>query len=68
MRARHPTKLNRTLQAGENGELGDINFVGTSGFGVGDVGEPLQLSRHFGELTELDRGECALIIRRVGVV
>jgi hypothetical protein len=62
VRTRYPTKLHRTLQARKDGKLADSNFSSEAGFGIGGVSEPFQLGRHFGEMTELDRGQCALII------
>jgi hypothetical protein len=51
--ARDRAHLRRAFQAGENGKFGTIVFVGTPGFWVGDVGEPLDFRSHVGELAEL---------------
>ena len=65
--ARYETKLDRMLRAGEGRKLPNVNFISAAGFGIGDVGEPLKLSRNFSELTELQRRECALGVSRVRV-
>ena len=65
--ARHATQFGGMLQAGEGTEFLDIDFVSAAGFGIGDVGEPLRLSRNFTELTELQRRECASVVRRIPV-
>ena len=65
--ARHATQLGGMLQAGEGRKLPNVNFISAAGFGIGDVGKPLKLSRNFSELTELQRRECALVVSRVRV-
>ncbi len=53
--ARDLMQLRKRVESSEAGKLLDIDFVGAAGFGVGDVGEPFQLGRHIGELSELRR-------------
>ena len=45
------------MQAGEGGKILQVELVGPAGLRVGDVGQPLDLRRHIGELLELGDGE-----------
>lgn len=45
------------MQAGEGGEVLQVELIGATGFRVGDVGQPLDLRRNVGELLELPDGE-----------
>jgi hypothetical protein len=52
-------EFRRLAQPGEGRKLPDIAFISPPGFGIGDVGEPFELGRRIGEITELGRRECA---------
>jgi len=41
------------LAGGKCPEFGNVDFVGTARFGVGDVREPFKLRRHVGEIAVL---------------
>ena len=49
-------------------ELTDIDFVGAASFGVGEIGEPLELGRRRGQVKnpELRRGQGATAARVAG--
>src|SRR6202035_5017894 len=53
MRPRDGAQRAVIFQIGEGDELRDIDLVGASRFGVGDVGEPFQFRRNIGKLPEL---------------
>ena len=57
MRARHGAKFLRTPDAGEAHEVLHRVFVGAAGVGVAEIGEPLDLGRHVGEVLKLGGGE-----------
>jgi len=55
--ARHGAKLLRPDNAGEAHEIPHRVFVGAAGAGVTEIGEPLDLGRHVGELVKLGGGQ-----------
>ena len=56
--------LSRMLEAGKAEELADVGLVGAPGFGIGEVGEPLEFGRDGGEGAELGDAQRLLISRR----
>jgi hypothetical protein len=48
----------------EGAEFLDIDAVGLTGFGVGDIGEPFEFGRHFGQIAILRLREHASRRRR----
>ena len=57
VRPRHGAEFLRPRDAGEPHEIPDCVFVGAPGAGIGEIGEPLDLGRHVGELVELGGGQ-----------
>jgi hypothetical protein len=50
-------QLGDATKAGEGDELLDVELVGATGFGIGEIGEPFELGGNFGEVAELCRGQ-----------
>ena len=57
VRARHGAEFLRPHDAGEAHEILHRVFVGAAGVRVAEIGEPLDLGRHVGELVELGGGQ-----------
>ena len=60
MRADDASQLRRLARPSEGGNLLNIVAVGAPSFDVGDVGEPFELGRNFGEVAELGERETAV--------
>jgi hypothetical protein len=60
MRADDASQLRRLARPSEGGKLLNIVAVGAPSFDVGDVGEPFELGRNFGEVAELGERETAV--------
>jgi hypothetical protein len=59
MRTRHDTKYFRVRDACEAHEVLEVVLVGAPRLGVGDVGKPLDLRWHIGQVEKFLRAECA---------
>lgn len=57
MRPGHGPQCRGCTQAGEGGEVLQVELVGPAGLRVGDVGQPFDLRRDVGQLLELGDGE-----------